>query len=79
MASLDASIDLRPRTIFDHFDVNKDGKLNFEELNALQVKTSGVAMTRPQWAQVCETFQIKPDSAGLTFDHILMTCMYQTI
>ncbi len=64
------------RAIFEHFDAkSKDGILDYDELAALQLATSGNKLTRDMFAQVCHAFrnQNEPKVIGLTLEHIKLT------
>jgi hypothetical protein len=47
--------------IHEHFDQDKDGCLNFHELNALQIKTSGDELEAALYAMVCKGLGCHPD------------------
>jgi len=60
------------RAIHEHFDMNKDGYLSFEELSSLQLTTSGAEMSGTQYGMVCQAFGCRP-SQGLSLDALKLT------
>jgi hypothetical protein len=58
--------------IHDHFDRDKDGHLNFNEIGLLQYVTSGAVMTEDQYVMVCRTLQCHP-TKGLSLDMLRLT------
>lgn len=56
----DSDIDL-VKKVFEHFDEDKNGFLNFVETSALQLQTSGVKMTSEQYALACQTLECHPN------------------
>jgi hypothetical protein len=58
--------------LFQHFDADKDGFLNFAELKALQVATSGETMTEDQYVMVCRTLQCLP-AQGISLTALRLT------
>lgn len=60
------------RRIHEHFDKDKDGFLNFQELSSLQLITSGADMDGSMFGMVCQTLGCRP-SQGLTLDALKLT------
>ena len=60
------------RAIHEHFDKDKDGFLNFEELSSLQLVTSGAEMDGTQFGMVCQAIGCRP-SQGLGLDALKLT------
>ena len=60
------------RAIHEHFDKDKDGYLNFEELSSLQLITSGAEMEGKQYGMVCQALRCRP-SQGLPLDALKLT------
>ena len=60
------------RAIHEHFDKDKDGYLNFQELSSLQLITSGSEMDGGQYGMVCQAFGCAP-SQGLTLTELKLT------
>ena len=58
--ALDMSQDHLVQALHDHFDHDKDGYLNYEELAALQLATSGEILTSDQYVMVCQTLECHP-------------------
>ena len=59
-------------TLFEHFDRDKDGHLNYNELKSLQLQTSGADMTPDQYKHVCVMLDCHPDK-GLSLNAIKLT------
>jgi len=57
---LDMTKDHLVQALHSHFDYDKDGYLNFEEIGALQLATSGESMTENQYVVVCRTLLCDP-------------------
>ena len=60
------------KKIHEYFDKDKDGYLNFQELSALQLVTSGQEMDGTQYGMVCQALQVAP-SKGLPLDALKLT------
>ena len=60
------------RAIHEHFDKNKDGFLNFEELSNLQLATSGQVLESTMYAYLCQGLNCQPDK-GLGLDGLKLT------
>ena len=57
--------------IFELFDQDRDGYLSFDELNALQIATSGNILPRQAWGAVITAFSCT--AQGPTVDHLRLT------
>lgn len=62
----------RVRALHEHFDVDKDGYLSFEELRSLQLLTSGSDMSTDQYLMVCKALECSPGK-GITLDALRLT------
>ena len=60
------------KVLFEHFDVDQDGYLNFDELSALQRATSTDRLTEPMYVMACQSLQCHPDT-GLTVEALKFT------
>jgi hypothetical protein len=60
------------RGLHEHFDLNKDGFLNFEELRSLQLMTSGEDMKPEHYEMACRALDCHP-SKGLSLDALRLT------
>eukprot|EP00978_Attheya_sp_CCMP212_P001200 scaffold2513_cov47-Attheya_sp.AAC.3 len=60
------------RGLHEHFDLNKDGFLNFEELRSLQLMTSGEDMKPEHYEMACRALDCHP-SNGLSLDALRLT------
>eukprot|EP00591_Stephanopyxis_turris_P007058 CAMPEP_0195526152 /NCGR_PEP_ID=MMETSP0794_2-20130614/27051_1 /TAXON_ID=515487 /ORGANISM="Stephanopyxis turris, Strain CCMP 815" /LENGTH=123 /DNA_ID=CAMNT_0040656775 /DNA_START=37 /DNA_END=408 /DNA_ORIENTATION=+ len=60
------------RLLHEHFDKNKDGFLNFQELKSLQRETSGDNLDENSYVMVCRALDCHPNN-GLTLDALLLT------
>lgn len=60
------------RTLFEHFDKDGDKYLNFPELAALQVATSGDILTEDMYVMACRALGCPP-SQGLSLDALKLT------
>ena len=60
------------KRIHEHFDKDKDGFLNFQELSSLQLITSGADMDGTMFGMVCEALGCRP-SQGLSLDALKLT------
>ena len=60
------------KLIFDHFDRNQDGYLNYEELSSLQHCTSGQSLDSTVYGHLCVALGCKPDT-GLSLDGLKLT------
>ena len=58
--------------IHEHFDKNKDGFLNFDELSALQLCTSGQVLDSTMYGYICQGLGCAP-SEGLHLDGLKLT------
>ena len=58
--------------IHEHFDMDQDGHLNFNEISRLQYVTSGAVMTEDQYIMVCRTLQCHP-TMGVSLDMLRLT------
>lgn len=50
----------RIRCLFEHFDKDCDGHLNFTELSALQKATEGVILSEEMYLMTCRTLNCQP-------------------
>ncbi len=62
----------KTRAIHEHFDLNKDGYLNFDELSSLQLCTSGQTLDSNMYAYLCQGLGCQPDK-GLSLDGLKLT------
>ena len=60
------------RAIHEHFDKDKDGFLNFQELSSLQLYTSGQALDGTMYGYICQAFGSQP-SKGLSLNELKLT------
>ena len=60
------------KVLFEHFDLDQDGYLNFDELYALQRATSSDRLTEPMYVMACQSLQCHPDT-GLTVEALKFT------
>jgi len=69
-----ATFDMKSQVvaIHEHFDADGDGFLNYKELSALQLTTSGADMTIEQYKHVCTMLDCHPDK-GLSLDALRLT------
>lgn len=70
--TLDMSKDHLVQALFEHFDQDKDGFLQFQELAALQLATAGESMTEEQYIMVCRTLQCQPGQ-GISLTALRLT------
>ena len=60
------------RAIHEHFDKNKDGYLNYDELSSLQLCTSGQTLDSTMYGYLCQGLGCQPDK-GLSLDGLKLT------
>ena len=60
------------QALHEHFDADRDGFLNFAELAALQVATSGETLSADNYVMVCRTLQCLPQQ-GISLTALRLT------
>ena len=60
------------RCVFEKFDQDKDGYLNFEELAALQKKTAGTELTKELFVMACKALTCEPQT-GIHLEALKLT------
>mmetsp|Transcript_12965 Transcript_12965/g.38090 ORF Transcript_12965/g.38090 Transcript_12965/m.38090 type:complete len:147 (-) Transcript_12965:626-1066(-) len=71
-ASFSSEMADKAKLIFDHFDRDKDERLNYEELRLLQLITSGADMTPENYEMACRALQCEPRK-GVTLGAMKIT------
>jgi hypothetical protein len=69
---LDLTKDHLVQALHEHFDIDKDGFLNFKEISALQEATSGDSMSENQYVMVCRTLLCHPGE-GISLTALRLT------
>ena len=62
----------RVKAIHEHFDIDADGYLNFEELAALQKVTEGVRLTEENYIMACRALECSP-AKGISVQALKLT------
>lgn len=70
--ALDMTQDHLVQALHEHFDRDRDGYLNFGELAALQLATSGESLTADQYVMVCRTLDCSP-GVGISLTALRLT------
>jgi Grap2 and cyclin-D-interacting len=60
------------KVLFDHFDYDHDGFLDYEELRALQAATDEVVLTEGMYVMACKTLNCHP-KRGISLDALKFT------
>ena len=60
------------RCVFEQFDEDKDGYLNFKELAALQKKTAGTELTKELFVMACKALTCEPGT-GIHLEALKLT------
>jgi hypothetical protein len=60
------------RVLFDHFDADQDGHLNYEELRQLQAATEGVVLSEEMYVMACKALNCHPRN-GVSLEALKFT------